>query len=69
MHERDGVWNKSLYDTMSVTESDLALYHHEPHMERVEYEIWAAYGTSTPVAIGEYEGVPVVWMYERPKRR
>ena len=69
MHALDGVWKKSLLDTMSVTDSDLALYHHEPHMERVEYEIWSAYGTSTPVAIGAYEGVPVIWMYERPKRR
>jgi len=65
MHTQDGAWPKSLYGTMSLTDSDLAVYHHEPHMERVEYQIWAAYGTSTPVAIGSYEGVPVVWLFER----
>jgi 4-amino-4-deoxy-L-arabinose transferase-like glycosyltransferase len=68
MHERDGALNQSLSGTNSVTDSDLALYHHEPHMERVEYQTWAAYGTSTPTAIGTYEGVPVIWMYERQNR-
>ena len=69
MHVRDGALNKSLYGTNSVTESDLALYHHEPHMGRVEYQTWAAYGTATPVAVGSYQGVPVVWLYERNRRR
>ncbi len=68
MHERDGVWNKSLYATNSVVDSDLALYHYEPHMGRVEYQTWAAYGTSTPSAVGTYEGVPVIWMYDRRGR-
>ena len=67
MHIRDGVLKSSLYGTNSVTESDLALYHHEPHMGRVEYQTWVAYGTATPAAIGAYQGVPVIWMYDRKR--
>jgi 4-amino-4-deoxy-L-arabinose transferase-like glycosyltransferase len=67
MHVRDGSLKKGLYGTNSVVDSDLALYQHEPHMGRVEYQIWAAYGTSTPIATGTYEGVPVVWLYERAR--
>ncbi len=69
MHVRDGVLKPSLYGTNSVTESDMALYHHEPHMGRVEYQTWVAYGTATPSAIGVYQGVPVVWLYERHRAR
>jgi hypothetical protein len=68
MHERDGAWKRSLSGTNSVTDSDLALYHYEPHMGRVEYQTWVAYGTSTPSAVGTYEGVPVIWMYDRRQR-
>jgi hypothetical protein len=50
----------------SIHDSMFALYHHEPHMGRVEYQIWIDYGTSTPVEIGVFDGVPVVWVYERP---
>lgn len=67
MHQRDGTLPRNLYGTASITESDLALYHHEPHMGRVEYQIWAAYGSSTPAGIGTCEGVPVVWFFDRRK--
>ena len=32
----------------SIPSSSFALYHHEEHMERVEYQIWVAYGTASP---------------------
>jgi hypothetical protein len=49
----------------SVSGSDLALYHHEPHMSRVEQMIWVDYGTTTPSHIGAFDGVPIVWLYDR----
>jgi hypothetical protein len=52
--------------TLSLPSSKLALYHHEPHMRRVEFETWVVYGSVSPVAVGAYDGVPVVWLYERP---
>ncbi len=62
----DGRLRSDLAGTLSLPLSKLALYHHEPHMRRVEYETWVLYGTVAPVAMGSYDGVPVVWLYERP---
>jgi hypothetical protein len=42
-----------------------ALYHHEEHMEGVEYQIWQAFGTASPVHVGQYDGVPIVYVYAR----
>jgi len=50
----------------SVQASAFALYHHEEHMETIEYQIWTAYGTSSPAYIGTYDGVPIVYVYARP---
>jgi hypothetical protein len=66
MLQKDGRVSEKLRGTLAIHGSRLALYHHEPHMRRVEYEIWVDYGTRTPVAMGVYDGVPVTWLYERP---
>ena len=62
----DGRLRRDLAGTLALPLSKLALYQHEPHMRRVEYETWVLYGTVAPVAMGSYDGVPVVWLYERP---
>ena len=67
MLQRDGRIRRDIRPTLDIAASDLALYHHEPHMGRVEYQIWVDYGTHTPVAIGTFQGVPVVWLYQRPR--
>jgi len=67
MLERDGRLSRNLRPTLAIHTSRLALYHHEPHMRRVEYEVWVDYGTRAPVAMGAYDGVPVAWLYERPR--
>jgi len=61
----DGRLRSDLRGTLSITGSTLALYHHEPHMRRVEYEIWVDYGHAAPAAIGAFDGVPIVWVYAR----
>ena len=66
MHQIDGTIEQNLSPTLNIAQSNLALYHHEPHMERVEYQIWEAYGTTAPEAIACFDGVPVVWLYARP---
>lgn len=58
---------KDLRPQLGVAGSDLAIYHHEQHMAQVEYMIWADYGTTRPTHVGTYDGVPVVWLYERPR--
>jgi 4-amino-4-deoxy-L-arabinose transferase-like glycosyltransferase len=42
-----------------------ALYHHEDHMEGVEYQIWQAFGTASPATVGQYDGVPIVYVYSK----
>jgi 4-amino-4-deoxy-L-arabinose transferase-like glycosyltransferase len=66
MMVRDGRLRADLRGTLSIEGSSLAIYHHEPHMSRVEYQIWRAYGTVQPAYVGAHDGVPVVWVYARP---
>jgi hypothetical protein len=56
-----------LRGTLGIHDSSVALYHHEPHMGKIEYQIWIDYGTLTPLYVGAYHGVPVIWLYERPR--
>jgi hypothetical protein len=66
MMQRDGRLRRDLRPTLTIESSTFALYHHEPHMGRVEYQIWLAYGTVKPAHVGAFDGVPVVWVYARP---
>jgi len=66
MLHRDGRLASTVQAAWSVQGSAFALYHHEEHMETVEYQIWTAYGTSSPVHIGAYDGVPIIYVYARP---
>jgi 4-amino-4-deoxy-L-arabinose transferase-like glycosyltransferase len=68
MLELDGRARRDLRPTLAIHQSQLALYHHEAHMRRVEYQIWIDYGTAAPAALGVYDGVPIVWVYERRRR-
>jgi 4-amino-4-deoxy-L-arabinose transferase-like glycosyltransferase len=68
MLRTDGRIREDLRGTLNIAGSSLALYHHEPHMRRVEYETWVDYGHDAPAAVGSYDGVPVVWVYARETR-
>jgi hypothetical protein len=65
MMHADGRVREDLRGSLSIPGSALALYHHEPHMHRVEYEIWIDYGHDAPADVGTFDGVPVVWVYQR----
>ncbi|MGC4087835.1 MAG: glycosyltransferase family 39 protein [Polyangiaceae bacterium] len=65
MLRADGRIRDDLHGSLSIAGSSLAIYHHEPHMSRVEYQIWVDYGTLTPAAMLVHDGVPVTWIYER----
>jgi 4-amino-4-deoxy-L-arabinose transferase-like glycosyltransferase len=64
----DGRLRKDLRWTLSVDASSDALYHHEMHMQGVEYQAWIAYGTLRPDDIAGLDGVPVIWVYRRPQK-
>jgi hypothetical protein len=63
----DGRLRRDLRGTLDLAASDMALYHHEPHMGRVESQIWMLYGSVTPAAVATHDGVPVAWVYQRPQ--
>jgi 4-amino-4-deoxy-L-arabinose transferase-like glycosyltransferase len=65
--EKDGRVRKDLRGTLTFQASDIGLYHHEQHMLRVDYQYWIDYGTVSPIHVGMYDGVPVVWVYQRPE--
>ena len=63
---RDRRLRPDITGTWHIHQSAFALYHHEPHMRRVEHQVWVDYGTIAPVWVGSYDGVPVIWVYQRP---
>lgn len=68
MFKRDGRLRRDLRGSLDIAASDVALYHHEPHMSRVEHQIWLTYRTTAPGAIATFDGVPIAWAYARPRR-
>jgi hypothetical protein len=64
---RDGRVERGVQGTLTLSSTELALYHHEQHMARVEYQLWVDYGTVSPGYVGTHDGVPVISVFERPK--
>jgi hypothetical protein len=65
--QKDGRIRGDLGGSLTLSATDVAVYHHEQHMARVEYQLWVDYGTVAPAKIGANDGVPIVWVYLRPK--
>ncbi|MCA9644514.1 MAG: hypothetical protein KC492_27670, partial [Myxococcales bacterium] len=63
----DGRLRKDLHVVWRPSDADIAIYHHEPHMLKVEYQVWVAFNTIQPAWVGTHNGVPVIWIYKRPK--
>lgn len=63
---KDGMLAQQVRGAWSIESSSFAVYHHEPHMSRVEYQLWVDYGTTVPAHIGTHHGVPVIWVFKRP---
>lgn len=68
MFQEDARLRRDLRGSLNIAASDVALYHHEPHMSRVEHQIWIDYGITSPDAVAAFDGVPVAWCYVRPRR-
>ena len=65
MFQEDGRLRPDLRGSLNIAASDVALYHHEPHMSRVEHQIWVDYKNISPGAITTFDGVPIAWAYRR----
>ena len=59
---RDGRARRDLRLVGTPSESQFGIYHHEQHMQGVEYQYWVSYGTAAPACVPLYDGVPVVWV-------
>jgi 4-amino-4-deoxy-L-arabinose transferase-like glycosyltransferase len=67
MFQEDGRLRRDLRGSLDIGASDLALFHFEPHMSRVEHQIWVDYGSLSPDAIAAFDGVPIAWAYLRKR--
>ena len=72
MHVREGRLRPDIGNTgleePGVKASDLATVIHEKHFNKYEYWIWDFYGTARPSLVLDDEGVPIVTVYERPRK-
>jgi 4-amino-4-deoxy-L-arabinose transferase-like glycosyltransferase len=66
MLARDGLLSERIVPTGSIADADLALVHHELHFAEVDQQIWTTYGTTEPIYVLTYDGVPIISVYQNP---
>jgi DNA gyrase inhibitor GyrI len=69
MLARDGLLPPSIVPSFDIATADFAIVHHEHHFAEVDHQIWTVYGTTRPVHVLTYDGVPIISVYENPRRR
>jgi 4-amino-4-deoxy-L-arabinose transferase-like glycosyltransferase len=68
MFQEDRRLRRDLRGSLDIAASDIALFHYEPHMSRVEHQVWVDYAQLAPDSIATFDGVPVAWGYARSSR-
>ena len=68
MLQRDGLLREDIRATWDMANADFAIVHHEDHFVEVDYQIWMAFGRVDPVHVLTYDGVPIISVYENPRR-
>lgn len=66
---RDGLLNPAIHAAPDIASADFAIVHHEHHFAEVDFQIWTIYQTVRPAYVLAYDGVPIISVYENPKRR
>ncbi|MEM9074491.1 MAG: glycosyltransferase family 39 protein [Myxococcota bacterium] len=69
MLRRDGLIPANIRGTFDLANADFVMVHLEHHFVEVDYQVWAAWGTTQPAYVLTYDGVPIVNVYENPRRR
>jgi hypothetical protein len=69
MLQRDGRLRDDIRPSWDMASADYAIVHHEDHFVEVDYQIWMAYGRVDPVYVLTYDGVPIISVYQNPRRR
>ena len=68
MLKRDGQLLPTIRGTFDLVHADYAMVHIEHHFVEVDYQAWAAFGTPKLVHVLTYDGVPIINVYENPRR-
>jgi hypothetical protein len=68
MMQRDGMIPSNIRAERTMGAADLVLVHHEAHFAEVDYQAWVAFGTAQPAFVLRYDGVPIISVYENPRR-
>jgi len=69
MYKEDGLLREDIRPAWSVESAQFVMYHHQRAFHPFLYEIWATYETTSPVYVVSIDGVPVLSIYENPRRR
>lgn len=67
MYEKDGLARKDLRPT-SIKSSQLGIFHHQRAFTWERQKLWTDYGTRTPAYVVDIDGVPLISVYERPRK-
>jgi len=68
MLQRDGLLPRNITPAYDIASADFALVHHEDHFVEVDYQIWVTWDRVDPVHVLTYDGVPIISVYENPRR-
>jgi 4-amino-4-deoxy-L-arabinose transferase-like glycosyltransferase len=69
MMQQDGMLPENIRATGDLATADYVLVHHEKHFLEVDLQAWVAHGSVAPAHVLTYDGVPIISIYEHPRRR
>jgi hypothetical protein len=69
MMQRDGRIPANIRVTGNMATADFVLVHHEHHFAEVDFQAWVAFDSVRPVHVLTHDGVPIISVYENPRRR
>jgi 4-amino-4-deoxy-L-arabinose transferase-like glycosyltransferase len=69
MLHRDGLLPRNIRPAANLSDADYVLVQHEKHMAEVDFQAWQVFGSVQPAHVLTYDGVPIVSIYEHPRRR
>lgn len=66
MLQSDGRVRPDINVSWGLSDSDLAIVHHELHMNEVDYQVWQAFQRPDVFYVLTFDGVPIVSVYRHP---
>lgn len=69
MLQRDRRLRDDIRVAWDIANADYAIVHHEDHFGIVDFQIWEVYSRVDPAYVLTYDGVPIISVYENPRRR